>query len=173
MVYKCERCLIFDDPTQSPFNASTSAGEFGAGWAQAVSKPTNPKDPMSPFSQHDNGQGSYRVIVKSATQKSYSEWWSKTATTLPPTGTTTVPTTTPTNNPGFSSIPVPTATSYDYVVIGGGAAGIPIADKLSESGKSVLLIEKGVASSARWGGSRSQFLLIFKADANPISSLPT
>lgn len=28
-----------------------------------------------------------------------------------------------------------------------------MADKLAQSGKSVLLIEKGVASSARWGGS--------------------
>lgn len=31
-----------------------------------------------------------------------------------------------------------------------------MADKLAQSGKSVLLIEKGVASSARWGGSKYQ-----------------
>jgi cellobiose dehydrogenase (acceptor) len=53
----------------------------------------------------------------------------------------------------FKGVPVPSATSYDYVVVGGGAGGIPIADKLSAAGHSVLLIEKGVASSARWGGS--------------------
>ena len=42
--------------------------------------------------------------------------------------------------------------TYDYVVVGAGAGGIPMADKLSEAGHSVLLIEKGIASSARWGG---------------------
>ncbi|CAG8953832.1 hypothetical protein HYFRA_00006724 [Hymenoscyphus fraxineus] len=149
MVYKCSRCLIFDDPSQSEFNASTSAGQFGAGWAQSVTSPVNPPDPNSDFSQHDNGQGSYRIIVSSATQESYSKWESMTATAAPPSSTTTLPTTT---TLPVSGVPVPTQTSYDYVVIGGGAAGIPIADKLSESGKSVLLIEKGVASSARWGG---------------------
>ncbi|KAH7397027.1 cellobiose dehydrogenase [Phaeosphaeria sp. MPI-PUGE-AT-0046c] len=35
---------------------------------------------------------------------------------------------------------------------GSGASGIPLADRLSESGKSVLLIERGFASSGRWGG---------------------
>lgn len=54
----------------------------------------------------------------------------------------------------YSSKPVPTGVTYDYIVVGGGAAGVPIADKLSEAGKSVLLIEKGPASSGRWGGSK-------------------
>ncbi|KAF2803640.1 FAD/NAD(P)-binding domain-containing protein [Mytilinidion resinicola] len=43
-------------------------------------------------------------------------------------------------------------TTWDYIVVGGGASGIPLADKLSESGKSVLLLERGFASSYRWGG---------------------
>jgi cellobiose dehydrogenase (acceptor) len=51
-----------------------------------------------------------------------------------------------------SSMPVPTGDTYDYIVVGGGAGGIPIADKLSEAGKKVLLIEKGPPSSGRWGG---------------------
>jgi cellobiose dehydrogenase (acceptor) len=144
--------LIFDDPTQSEFNTSTSAGEFIQGWGQALEAPAVKTNPMSDFGQHDNGQGVFKIIVKSATQSDYSKW-AASATSIPATGTGTVPTTTPTGV-SYSSVPVPTATSYDYVVIGGGAAGIPIADKLSESGKSVLLIEKGIASSARWGGSK-------------------
>lgn len=42
---------------------------------------------------------------------------------------------------------------YDYIIVGAGASGIPLADKLSEAGKTVLLLEKGPPSSGRWGGS--------------------
>lgn len=42
--------------------------------------------------------------------------------------------------------------TYDYIVIGSGAGGIPVADRLSEAGNSVLLIEKGPLSSGRWNG---------------------
>jgi len=92
--------------------------------------------------------GVYQILVPSATQASYSAWAAATATH---TATTTAgPTVTPT--PVVTGIPVPTAATYDYVVIGGGAGGIPIADRLSEAGYSVLLIEKGPPSSGRWGG---------------------
>ncbi|KAH0478362.1 MAG: uncharacterized protein KVP18_001795, partial [Porospora cf. gigantea A] len=33
--------------------------------------------------------------------------------------------------------------SYDYIVVGGGAAGCPLAKTLADGGKSVLLIERG------------------------------
>lgn len=42
--------------------------------------------------------------------------------------------------------------TYDYIVIGSGAGGIPVADRLSEAGHSVLLLEKGQPSSGRWNG---------------------
>ena len=44
------------------------------------------------------------------------------------------------------------AKTYDYIIIGSGAGGIPLADRLSEAGNSVLLIEKGPPSSGRYGG---------------------
>lgn len=90
--------------------------------------------------------GEFQVVVKSATQASYSSWATLTATGVVPTGTATT-------TASYTGTPVPTAASYDYIVVGAGAAGIPMADKLSQAGHSVLLIEKGVASSARWGGS--------------------
>lgn len=93
--------------------------------------------------------GEYSIAVASATQASYSNWATLTAThTNTATGTATASAT------SYSSTPVPTAATYDYIVVGGGAGGIPMADKLSAAGYSVLLIEKGPASSARWGGSK-------------------
>ena len=53
------------------------------------------------------------------------------------------------------SLASPLNQTWDYIVVGSGAGGIPLADRLSESGKSVLLIERGWASSGRWGGSTS------------------
>jgi cellobiose dehydrogenase (acceptor) len=42
--------------------------------------------------------------------------------------------------------------TYDYVVIGSGAGGMPAASRLIEAGKTVLMIEKGPLSSGRWNG---------------------
>jgi cellobiose dehydrogenase (acceptor) len=54
-----------------------------------------------------------------------------------------------TTNPNCTTV---SSTTYDYIVIGSGAGGIPVADRLSEAGHSVLLIEKGPPSSGRWNG---------------------
>ncbi|KAE8445026.1 hypothetical protein EG329_014032 [Mollisiaceae sp. DMI_Dod_QoI] len=145
LIYRCQGCFVFDDPSQTSHNTSTSKGTLAQGWAQSFDAPTDVKNPNSPFAQHNNGMGEFLIPVASATQASYSAWATKTASGPIATGTATA-------TVAFSSIPVPTQTSYDYIVVGGGAGGIPMADKLSASGKSVLLIEKGVASSARWGG---------------------
>lgn len=42
--------------------------------------------------------------------------------------------------------------TYDYIVAGAGPAGIIVAERLAESGKSVLLIERGDDSTAATGG---------------------
>lgn len=90
----------------------------------------------------------------SVANASYSAWAASATKTVTGSCTATATATTTSSATATATatgIPVPTGT-YDYIVVGGGAGGIPLADKLSESGKSVLLIEKGPPSSGRWGG---------------------
>ncbi|KAH7093264.1 cellobiose dehydrogenase [Paraphoma chrysanthemicola] len=54
--------------------------------------------------------------------------------------------------PLILAAPSPLEKTWDYIIVGSGASGIPLADRLSETGKSVLLLERGWASSGRWGG---------------------
>jgi cellobiose dehydrogenase (acceptor) len=148
-IYRCQNCFIFDDPSQPSFNTSTSQGTFQQGWAQSTVFPADRTNPDSSIVQHDNGMGEFQIVVSKAANSGYAQWASSATASATPTSSSAAATST------YKGVPVPTATSYDYVVVGGGAAGIPIADKLSAAGHSVLLIEKGVASSARWGGSES------------------
>ncbi|KEP50510.1 cellobiose dehydrogenase [Rhizoctonia solani 123E] len=48
--------------------------------------------------------------------------------------------------------PLVTVSTYDYIVVGAGPSGIITADRLSEAGKKVLLIERGGPSTAETGG---------------------
>ncbi|QRV79035.1 GMC oxidoreductase [Ceratobasidium sp. AG-Ba] len=54
--------------------------------------------------------------------------------------------------PDFFNTAAQNNTLYDYIVVGAGPTGIVVADRLSESGKQVLLIERGGPSTAQTGG---------------------
>lgn len=154
LVYHCKNCMVFDQSGVTPFQISSSAGTFPQGWAQSQTNVFNPSTPDSGLAEHDNGMGVFQIPVASATHTSYSSWAGLTATHT----NTATATATATSVPEVSAVPVPPGTTYDYVVIGGGAGGIPVADKLSEAGYSVLLIEKGPPTSGRWGGGKCRFL---------------
>ena len=153
-VYRCQNCWQWAGAVQ---NSSTSSGFQLLAWAQAEEYPLTPSDPNSNVDQHEY-QGNFGGFPASAVNSKYSQWATK---TYPPSGTSTgtgssttspVSTTTPAgSSPTVSGLPAPTAT-YDYIVVGSGAGGIPLADKLSEAGHSVLLIERGPPSTGQWGG---------------------
>ena len=44
------------------------------------------------------------------------------------------------------------ATPYDYIIVGAGPGGIITADRISQAGKKVLLLERGGPSTAETGG---------------------
>ncbi|KAK1974001.1 fungal cellulose binding domain-containing protein [Colletotrichum cereale] len=158
LIYRCQNCWQWNHEGVTG-GVSTTSGFFILGWAQAFTNPTNPSCPADVYLlQHENQNIHGAVPDASIANPSYSAWAAlatktvtgncgggATTTSAPPSSTTTRPPTGPTG------VPVPSGT-YDYIVVGAGAGGIPLADKLSEAGKSVLLIEKGPPSSGRWGG---------------------
>ncbi len=48
--------------------------------------------------------------------------------------------------------PAVSATPYDYIVVDGGPGGLITADRLSEAGKKVLLLERSGLSTGQTGG---------------------
>lgn len=151
--------------TGSQVPATTASAAQTMGWAQATSAPTNPGDADADIKQHAN-DGLFGAVVASARNSAYTEWMTlATATASTPAATPTGNSTGHASATAASSSAVPSSTGaarprsnpvtnqiWDYIVVGAGAGGIPLADKLSESGKSVLLIERGPPSSGRWGG---------------------
>ncbi|KAH6849701.1 hypothetical protein B0I37DRAFT_94521 [Chaetomium sp. MPI-CAGE-AT-0009] len=146
LIFRCQNCLQWSQDGAER-SASTSSGALVLGWVQAFGEVTNPTCPdQISLGQHDNGMGIWGAQLDSnAANPSYTAWAAKATKTV----TGTCDGSTPTD---VVSVPVPTDAVFDYIVVGGGAGGIPAADKLSESGKKVLLIEKGFASTGEHGG---------------------
>lgn len=145
LVYRCQWCWIWNQ--NGAEGSQVPTGEVQViGWAQ------HSQVYSGTWVFHDKGQSQFGAPVADARNAKYAEWTQPTGQPTPtPSGPVSSSTPTPTGPVACVGSPAPTE-SYDYIVIGGGAGGIPVADKLSESGKSVLLLEKGPPSLARFGG---------------------
>lgn len=153
IIYRCVGCLAWnqDGTTGGP---NTSAGFMLLGYAihdEAVVNPECPADIS--LTQHRTQLIWGSALTAASANPLYSEWTELATGVVPGDCGGGGPTTT-SSVPGPTATPVPDGTSFDYVVIGGGAGGIPIADRLSAAGKKVLLIEKGPVSTGQWGGTR-------------------
>lgn len=147
LIYRCQWCWVWNQKGAEGSQLPTNDVQV-IGWAQHKDVPSNP------WKFHNNGQSQFGAPPADARNAAYSQWIGgggngTTPTSTPSGGPSTTPT--PTAPSSCVGTPAPTG-SFDYIVVGGGAAGIPVADKLSESGKSVLLLEKGPPSLGRWGG---------------------
>ncbi|KAM5347789.1 hypothetical protein ACJ41O_007613 [Fusarium nematophilum] len=146
--FLCEGCVIAN-------KTSLTAESPVLGWAISDTNPTDPSDPASALTYHAAGFGQYGVDIAAAKSAKYEQWASWASATTPVTpGTgggsnTTVP--------GNSTIPAPTTSNvtYDVIVVGGGPAGIIAAERLAETGVSVLLIERGPANTVALGSSQA------------------
>ena len=158
LTYRCQWCLVWDQDS-TPGSQLPTGSSLVFGWAQSDTNPSPVTDSDATIIEHDS-MGDFGLGVASAQSPQYSSYISK----LPkPTTTSTSTTATATSSTTATATPTATAcaagtfqnapsTTYDYIIVGAGAGGIPLADRLSEAGHSVLLIERGPPSSHRWGG---------------------
>lgn len=144
--FLCEGCIVGGTTS---FKATDETPVLG--WALSSSDPTTPSDPTSDLPYHDAGFGLYGVPAASAQSAKFETWasWASAATTPTPGAgsNSSVPV------GGNTTAPVPTTSNvtYDVIVVGGGPSGIIAAERIAESGSSVLLIERGPANTVALG----------------------
>nr|ADT70774.1 cellobiose dehydrogenase [Dichomera saubinetii] len=152
LIYRCQWCWAWDHNGATGAQLPTGQVEV-IGWVQANDSPSPVDDAAGTIVQHDNGMGQYGHVVASARNTAYSTWASSATGTVPT--STAAPNVTSTATATSAPVASCTATNvptdtYDYIIVGAGAGGIPLADKLSEAGKSVLLIERALLPPGRW-----------------------
>ncbi|PVH75345.1 hypothetical protein DL98DRAFT_644267 [Cadophora sp. DSE1049] len=140
--FLCEGCVQTDGST---FAADASTATLG--WGLANASPASPADSSSTLGFHAGGFGLFGVDMAAARSSSFAQW-----AALAESGTPTTPT--PGNGTSNGTTPIISNTTYDYIVVGGGPAGLITSQRLTETGRSVLLLERGVASTASTGGKR-------------------
>lgn len=146
--FVCQGCIIGGDTT---FAATAAAPIIG--YAVSTSNPTTVSDPSSALVYHDAGSNEYGFSTSSAQSASYATWasWASAASTSASNSTSSSSGST-TASPNNSTTVVTTSNvTYDAIVVGGGPAGIIAAERIAESGASVLLIERGPANTVALG----------------------
>lgn len=142
--FLCAGCITGNSLS---FSASTSS--IVIGWAMSAKTVTNPTSASAAtFVYHEQGYGDFGLTLSSAESASYPTWASM--------ATASSNTTTSSNSTCSSTSSNTTATvsnsTYDYIIAGAGPAGIIVAERLAETGKSVILIEQGAESTYATGG---------------------
>ncbi|KAI0537135.1 cellobiose dehydrogenase [Xylaria digitata] len=147
LIYRCQDCFSWDHDGATG-SVQTTSGLLVLGRAASAIPPSNPSCPSQiSFKQHQTF-GQFGAPLENIVKGSYNDW-ARLATRMV-TGECGTP------DPGEPTIGSCRAEminqTFDYIIVGGGAGGIPMADRLSEKGHSVLLLEKGPPSLGMWGG---------------------
>ncbi|KAG8909001.1 hypothetical protein FRB99_000104 [Tulasnella sp. 403] len=168
--YRCQGCTSW---TINGVNGVLDPTQYAVlGWAFSTTAVFTPSDSASNMNQHDDAR-LYGFDAPSAISNNYASYVnignptstrSTTATSRIASSTSTgtsrttsitttnTGTTTRTSSTSSSASPTISAKPYDYIVVGAGNTGLVVADRLSEAGKNVLLIERGGPSTWNTGG---------------------
>jgi cellobiose dehydrogenase (acceptor) len=154
--FLCSKCITTD-----PATGFVISPDFNImGWAFSKDPVTNPASASSALSYHSAGFGAFGMPLADAKSAKFDTWAA--LAVKGGSGNSTTPTTPPAPGTGTNStVPVIGGNStianstYDYIVAGAGPAGIIAAERLAESGASVLLIERGGPSLASSGNTKT------------------
>jgi cellobiose dehydrogenase (acceptor) len=139
--FLCEQCIQADGPT---FQAAANRANFGFAYDRST-VPT-PANPLSELTFHTAGHGLVQMDLKAARSIGFPTW---AAFARGPESLTADAA----NNETPSNVTAQVSNAtYDYIVVGGGPAGLVASQRLTETGRSVLLLERGGPSTAASGG---------------------
>lgn len=141
--FLCKNCISDDVATGLVIYDSPSTNIMG--WAYSNDALTDPGTASSALTYHTAGFGAFGLPMSNATSANFDTWAAMAVEGNTGSGNSSTPisggnSTTPAT--GNTTATVANAT-YDYIVAGAGPAGIITAERLAESGASVLLIERG------------------------------
>lgn len=145
--FVCQDCIIGGTTT---FAATDSAPIIG--YAVSTSNPTTVSDASTALVYHDAGANEYGFstsTAQSANYETWASWGSAAAASSSSTGTGSNSTAGTASN--TTTIVTTSNVTYDVIVVGGGPAGIIAAERIAESGVSVLLLERGPANTVELG----------------------
>lgn len=164
--FLCTGCLA---DTTAAFAASETSAALGLALSTTALQDASAADAV--LNSH-SGTGGFGVDLEGARSADFATWAALASADTPTTGGSTgngTGTGTGTGGNTTTTTPPPTSTTsnqtWDYIVAGGGPAGIIAATRFAEAGHSVLLLERGAASYASVGG---QFPLSWNDSLTPM-----
>lgn len=150
--FLCSNCISDDVKKGLVIYESPSTNIMG--WAFSSDPLTDSSTASATLNYHSGGFGAFGLPMANATSADYEKW---AALAVGDSSSGSDNSTTPVSGSN-STTPISANTTatianetYDYIVAGAGAAGIVAAERLAESGASVLLIERGGPSYASTG----------------------